>query len=131
MLYTGCIVRQPEIPRIVRICIMSRLTLNDGITPHQGILKSSFEYHLSELGPSPRLIGDYYKRGLSWTEFEHRYLGEIRTSPKMFTVQTLAYIATIIDVLILCIEDCPEFCHRRLLARECLRYQPCLHIEHR
>lgn len=72
ILRTSCIL----IPRSpidgIRISVMSRHTLNDGKTPDHRLM-GMFDEHRPELGPAPKLIGDYY-RGLSWAEFAEKIL---------------------------------------------------------
>jgi uncharacterized protein YeaO (DUF488 family) len=66
----------------------------------------------------------YYKRGLSWEDFKKGYL-EFLKKP-----ETQAKISLLIDmtktqiVTVLCVEDNPEFCHRKLLLEEIQRLDP-------
>jgi uncharacterized protein YeaO (DUF488 family) len=110
---------------------MSRHTLNDGLTPDPRILRGLYDEHLVILAPSPRLMGDYYKRGLQWTEFEVRYLLQIRQPETIPVVRRLARRAIEQTITLCCIEETAEFCHRRLLAEECVRSDPRLRIIHR
>lgn len=130
-LFTSCILckRQPEDG--LRVSVMSRHTLSDGRTPDSRINDQSCDQHVPLLGPSPSLIGDYYKRGLPWAKFEKRYLEEIRDSSKRPLVKWLADLSMQRDVTILCIEPDASYCHRRLLAEECSRLAPELKIVHR
>jgi len=129
-LFTKCILhdRQPEDG--IRISVMSRHKLSDGKTNDERITQDKFDEHIQEFGPPPKLIGDYYKRGLSWEQFEQRYLKHIRSSAISSKVRTLAGRSLSEDITILCIEDNPQYCHRRLLAEECVRLFPNLIIEH-
>jgi uncharacterized protein YeaO (DUF488 family) len=113
----------------VRISVMSRHTLNDGITPHPKISDSSYDLWMPSLAPPAKLIGDYYKRGLSWECFEERYLDYIRGSGVRYGVEALAKKGLSLDLTLLCIEDLPDFCHRRLLAEECRRYENSLVLD--
>jgi uncharacterized protein YeaO (DUF488 family) len=110
---------------------MSRHTLNDGITPDPRILRELYDEHLVILAPSPRLMGDYYKRDLQWAGFEVRYLQQIHQPDIIPVVRRLARRATEQTITLCCIEETAEFCHRRLLAEECVRYEPSLNIVHR
>lgn len=109
-----------------RISVMSRHTLNDGRTPHPNIKRGSYEEHWPALGPDPKLIGDYYHRGLAWPGFEQRYLERLRTDPgaRERFAALLALLRDGSDLLLLCIEEGSHFCHRRLLAEECRRRMP-------
>lgn len=130
-LFTKCILGEKSQRDGIRISVMNRHMLNDGITRDLRIKEDLYDLHLKLLGPSSNLLGDYYKRGLPWKEFKILYLKEIRKEPKFLFVKTLAKIALKVDITIMCIEDDPEFCHRRLLAEECKKYEPRLKIKHR
>lgn len=110
-----------------RVSVMSRHTLNDGITPDIRIKENMYDEHLKELAPSAILLGDYYKRNLTWHEFEKRFKQEIIAS-KLGILEKLCLRALKENVTILCIEQEPYFCHRRLLAEICKKYQPSLEI---
>lgn len=132
MLYTKCILDSVDTEEDgLRISIMSRHTLNDGVTPDKRIVSGSYDVHLSVLAPSLKLIGAYYKESLAWGVFENRYLEEIRHPQKFSIVQVLSRLALATDVTLLCIEDCSDRCHRRLLAEECQRIMPELKVLHR
>lgn len=102
-----------------RISVMSRHTLNDGRTPDPEINTHLFDLHWPKLGPPPKLIGAYYRGEISWTEFEQAYLKYLSTPEAHSLIMELIGLAKIGDVLLLCIEDKPDFCHRRLLANVC------------
>jgi len=124
MLKTKSILELRENTDGLRVSVMSRHTLNDGITPNPNITRSSYDLWLKILAPPLRLVGDYYKRGLPWEEFEKRYLEYIRRPDIKLEVQKLAERSLDLVVTLLCIEESPEYCHRRLLAQECKIYQP-------
>jgi uncharacterized protein YeaO (DUF488 family) len=107
---------------------MSRHTLSDGVTPHPEITDASFDEWLVELSPPSKLVGDYYKRGLSWDDYEKEYLTFLREKKQAEIVRLLAASALGSDVTILCVEDSCDLCHRRLLALECQRLEPTLKI---
>jgi uncharacterized protein YeaO (DUF488 family) len=131
MIYTKCILHSKDASDGIRISIMSKHTLNDGITPDIRIKNGAYDMHIKLLAPSLTLIGDHYKRNLLWTDFEQRYLEEIRSAPKNSIVKFISEMGLIEDITLLCIEDQADFCHRRLLAEECQRHQPALMITHR
>lgn len=64
MIYTKSILKPKEESDGIRISVMSRHTLNDGITSHPDINESSYDEWLKILAPSDQLVGDYYKRSL-------------------------------------------------------------------
>lgn len=105
---------------------MSKHTSNDGTKPDKRITEDSFDTHRAEFAPPLNLIGDYYKRGLSWREFEKRYINYL--SSIYSEVMNLARMSIEKDMTLLCIEDTPEMCHRRLLAEECKRFEPKLEM---
>lgn len=123
MLKTKSILYDKEDTDGLRISVMSRHTLNDGVTPNLKITNSSYDQWLQILAPPAKLIGDYYKRGLPWEQFEQKYFDYIRSSNLKTEVQKLAEQSLDSVITLLCIEESPEFCHRRLLAEECNRYQ--------
>jgi uncharacterized protein YeaO (DUF488 family) len=129
MLFTKCILHLPSDDDGLRISVMSRLTLNDGKTPDGRI--QAYHMHIPELGPSPKLIGRYYREEIDWDLFQQEYLKEITTLKKRALVRFVASQAMKINVTIMCVEETPEFCHRRLLAEECQKHQPSLCVEHR
>lgn len=130
MLYTKCILGPIDKTDGFRVSVMSRHTLNDGVTPDIRIRNTIFDIHLKSLAPSPELIGDYYKRNLPWVDFERRYLEEIRYKDKISLVKFIAVMALKVDITMMCIEDTADFCHRRILAEECQRYEPELKVTH-
>lgn len=129
-LFTKSIIKEKEVSDGVRISVMSRHTLNDGVTPDSRITFEKYDEHLRILAASDRLIGDYYKRGLTWQSFVERYLEQLQQESTMPVVAQLAARAITTDITLLCIELTPEKCHRRILAEECLKYTPQLVLEH-
>lgn len=112
-----------------RISVMNRHTLNDGITPDERIKQEFYHEHQTALAPSNKLIGDYYKRGLPWNEYEKRFKEEIKKDEPFKILTEIASKALKEDITLLCIEESPEFCHRRLLAEECKECEPNLEIK--
>ena len=129
MLKTKSIIGPKELEDGLRISVMSRHTLNDGTTPHPKISKESYDLWMPVLAPPQRLVGDYYKRGLSWETFEKRYLDYLNQPNVQREVSWLAQRGLEETITILCVEDSPEFCHRRLLVEECNKYQPNLVLD--
>ena len=110
----------------IRISIMSRHTLRDGITPDKRIDENSYDEWLREFAPPLKLIGDYYKRNLPWEKFEERYLDHLKFIYDK--VKKLSETALKKDITLLCIKESSEKCHRRLLAEECKRIKRELEI---
>ena len=111
-----------------RISIMSRHTLNDGITLDPEITRGMYYAHQVIFAPPDKLIGDYYKRGLPFEEFARRYLEYMRKNYMSPQVRELARMALRENITLLCIEETPERCHRKLLAEECKRLIPGLEV---
>ncbi len=131
MLYTNCILNPREEREGLRISVMSRHTLNDGQTNDLRIVPFvSYDFWLQRLAPSGKLVGDWYKNKLGWEDFEKSYLDYLRTDSVADLVHSLFERAFEENLSLLCIEKSPEFCHRRLLAEECQRYDSRLKIEH-
>lgn len=112
-----------------RISVMNRHTLNDGITPDENIKNHMFNEHQKLLAPSAKLLGDYYKRGLSWEEYEKRYREEIKKDESSKILKEISKKALNENITLLCKEENPDFCHRRLLAEECKNCEPNLEIK--
>jgi uncharacterized protein YeaO (DUF488 family) len=130
MLFTKCILSESSIDDGLRISVMSRHTLNDGVTPDSRIKVCHF--HIPKLGPSPRLIGAYYRDEIDWCVFEKKYLIQIRSKLEIISkIKFFAEYALGHTVTFLCVEEKPDFCHRRLLAQECKRFKPNLQVEYR
>lgn len=124
MLKTKCILAPIEEFDGIRISVMSKHTLNDGITPNPQINIDSYDFWLPSLAPPLKLIGKYYRKELAWEEYETKYLEYLRQAKVKTNVQNIARIGLKSDITLLCIEETPEHSHRRLLAEECIRYEP-------
>lgn len=103
-----------------RISVMSRHTLNDGKTPDPLITNQSFDEWKKELAPPDPLVGSYYRRNLPLVEFEKQYLDFLRKPEQRVNLEKLvSQLKTENTITLLCVEDSPDHCHRRLLAQEC------------
>jgi len=112
----------------LRISVMSRHTLNDGITPDPEIGSASFDEWWPELAPRPSLIGAYYKRGLLWDVFEKKFRKYLSLPRQKEVLEKLVALSRTSHVTILCIEPTPEHCHRRLIAEICRGMDPLLKV---
>jgi uncharacterized protein YeaO (DUF488 family) len=131
MLYTKSIHKPKSDSDGLRISVMSRHTLEDGITPDPKISNASFDSWLQILAPRDKLVGNYYKRNLPFDEYERKYVEYLEKQEVRIEVQNLAIKALNQDITLLCIEESPNNCHRRILAEICQIYQPKLKVEHR
>lgn len=82
--------------------------------------------HDIDLSPSPELLKDY-KAGLSWEGYVERFTKETLV-PQAEKIKGLAKRALTEDITLLCYEDSPDFCHRRLDAYACKMYEPDLEL---
>ncbi len=114
----------------IRISVMSRHTLKDGITPDPLITLDSYNCWLPSLAPPSKLVGGLYKRGLSWDAFTAQYLAYLQEPAVQATIGRLSKLALRTNLTLLCVEQNAAHCHRRLLAEECQRLTPQIHIEH-
>lgn len=116
----------------IRISVISRPTLDDGITPDERI-KEGLTHHewIKDFAPPPKLIGSYKRREISWEEYEKKYLEFLRSSTMLEKVKALASRCMREKITLACVEEKADFCHRRLLAEELQRYEPELIIVHK
>lgn len=114
----------------IRISVMSRHTLEDGVTPDSLITLDSYNCWLPSLAPPPKLIGGLYKRDLSWDAFTAQYLAHLQKPAVQATIGRLSRLALRTNLTLLCVEQNAAHCHRRLLAEECQRLTPQIYIEH-
>lgn len=113
----------------LRVSVMSRHTLNDGVTPDQTIKPWMFDVWQPGLAPPARLLGDYYRRGIDWPEFESRYNDHLTTPYVDEQIRELALQAITENITILCTEESPEICHRRLIVARCVAIEPVLEFD--
>lgn len=131
MLRTKCIKdkNRPRSEDGLRVSIMSRHTLSDGVTPDPEISPASFEEWWRELAPPPRLIGAYYRSEIMWREFEAGFSKHLAEFPPAQTrLRQLVAMAKVRDVTIMCVEPTPEKCHRRLVAEAARALDPELQV---
>ena len=129
MIKTKSILKEISKDDGLRISVMSRHSLSDGVTLDFRISKESYDIWRKDLAPPEKLVGAFYKRKISWGEYEIKYLEFLR-GPISEEVKGLARDGLEKNITLLCIEENSEHCHRRLLAEECKRYEPLLEILH-
>lgn len=71
----------------------------------------------------PKIVGTYYRKEINWQEYIKTYNDHLKTTDVQELVKQLTERALKQNITILCIEDTPEYCHRRLLAEECRRIE--------
>ena len=68
--------------------------------------------HLPELAPTKEMLDDYRKRCCDWETYEGRFIALMRERRIEATVPR----EVVADGCLLCSEDKPHHCHRRLVA---------------
>ncbi|MBI5913266.1 DUF488 domain-containing protein [Candidatus Azambacteria bacterium] len=127
-LWTRCIKEPKRDTDGVRISVMSRHTLDDGVTPDPEITPDMFDEWRKELGPPPKLIGPYRRKEISWDEFAKKFRAYLLLPQGELLLRRLIKRARISSVTILCVEDAPKQCHRRLIAELCAEIDPSLEV---
>jgi uncharacterized protein (DUF488 family) len=89
------------------------------------ILGAGYE-HATSLAPTQAMLDNYKKRDGGWEEYREQFLElmQARRIEEHFTSATLD------DACLLCSEDKPHFCHRRLVAEYLQTKWPKVTIEH-
>lgn len=130
MLRTKSIFDKIEAVDGLRVSVMSRHTLNDGITKDPRLVPGAFDMHIAELAPPSSLVGAWYKNKMNWEEFTRLYLAHLGKAEPSKRMETLIRIALKSNVTILCVEHRWENCHRFILANALRDAEPKLRIEH-
>ncbi len=94
----------------IRICIMRRPDFKT----------AQFDIWMPVLAPSHQLLTDIHKKRIDKPEYNRRFHKEVIVGQAKF-IKLLADMALKQDVTILCWEETPEKCHRKLVAEECGR----------
>ena len=68
--------------------------------------------HLSELAPTQQMLDKYKKQGGQWDSYEQEFLDLMRQR----RIEETLVPDAIADGCLLCSEDKPHYCHRRLVA---------------
>ena len=68
--------------------------------------------HLTELAPTKEILDEYKKRNGDWSTYEIRFLNLM----KHRRIEEMVPREIIADGCLLCSEDKPHHCHRRLIA---------------
>ena len=129
MLSSKCIKapRGPEDGR--RISIMSRHTLDDGITPDQGIAPESYDEWWKELAPDEKKLGLYLRGEIPFSSFVAGYRWRLFHEDATYeAINRLIDLARNENVTVLCVEASSARCHRRILLEACSVMAPDLRI---
>ena len=82
--------------------------------------------HLPALAPTKELLDDYRKRRCDWAAYEDRFIALMRERRIEATVPK----EILADGCLLCSEDKPHRCHRRLVAEYLKQHWGNVEIEH-
>lgn len=134
-------IKAPRVSTGEYYSVMSRHTLNDGVTPDRDIACAP-EQHLKVLAPPDTLVGDWYRGCLGERNeetfqgaFRDRYLAYIdQTKAAQTTIYHLGVRALEADVTLMCIEESVTsgellLCHRRLLLEYATEIIPQLTVD--
>jgi uncharacterized protein (DUF488 family) len=82
--------------------------------------------HLPDLAPTQDILDDFVKAKGEWSEYERKFLELMETRRVADTLQ-----GRLVDGdCLLCSEDTPEHCHRRLVAEHLREHWPDVEIVH-
>ncbi|EKE28534.1 MAG: hypothetical protein ACD_3C00049G0016 [uncultured bacterium (gcode 4)] len=115
MLRSKCILSEKEESDWLRVSIMSRHTLKDWKTPDKRITPELYDSHLTEFAPLPAMVWKYYRDEIDFETYKAEYLEHLKENVKEKVIDLIS-LAMKIDITLLCIEESPEFCHRKILA---------------
>jgi uncharacterized protein YeaO (DUF488 family) len=115
-LFTKSIQEKPTPKDGIRICIMRR--------PNSDAI---YDVLMPVLAPSHELLTDIHTKKIDKPEYNRRFHNEVVLGQKKF-IKFLANIAMTNDVTILCWEETPDKCHRKLVAEACKKVQPELRV---
>ena len=82
--------------------------------------------HKPELAPTPEIFDAYKKRNGAWEPFERSFLHLMNERH----VETTLSPATLDGACLLCSEEKPHHCHRRLVAEYLREKWPAVEIDH-
>ena len=82
--------------------------------------------HLPVLAPTKQILDDFKKKGGDWSTYESRFLDLMRVRRVEQTVSR----ETVADGCLLCSEDTPDHCHRRLVAEYLERHWGGIDVTH-
>lgn len=106
---------------------MSRHTENDGKTPRLE-LDELCDRHYPQLGPSPKIIGKWLRGEISWEEYDCNYRDRMKEAVSAAIIKRIIETARRMNITVMCIDDSPENCHRKIFAEICREISPNLEI---
>jgi uncharacterized protein (DUF488 family) len=82
--------------------------------------------HRSDLAPTQSMLDDYKKRGVGWKMYEERFLALMDERD----IENTVPLELLDNAVLLCSEDKPHQCHRRLVAEYLAQRWGGVTIEH-
>ena len=82
--------------------------------------------HLPSLAPTKDILDAYKKKRGSWETYEHAFI-DLMAARK---IENMIEQETLEDACLLCSEDKPHHCHRRLVAEYLREYWGNVEIKH-
>ncbi|HEV7648714.1 MAG TPA: DUF488 domain-containing protein [Actinophytocola sp.] len=82
--------------------------------------------HRPDLAPTRSMLDDYRKHGTGWPAYEDRFLALMRHR----RIEDTAPRGLLANAVLLCSENEPDHCHRRLVAEYLARHWNDVTIEH-
>lgn len=96
----------------IRICIMRRI-----------MPEFVFDIWIPTLSPSTELLKKYHDKEISWKEYEVLFTKEVLDTQQKY-LKIVSDIAKNNNITLLCWEEAPEMCHRRLIAQRIKKLYP-------
>ena len=79
--------------------------------------RGDYDILISALAPSELLLHAYHENKMSWDEYEQEYVGEMHNNLDVKKILKFIIDASqSTDITLLCWEETPEKCHRRLIV---------------
>lgn len=110
-------INNPEIQKLVDVRLnnvsqLAGFTKRDDLRFFTKAICGIEYVHLPLLAPTQIMLDAYKKKRGSWSDYEREFLGLM----KQRAVETILSPAEIANSCLLCSEDKPDHCHRRLVA---------------
>jgi len=87
-------------------------------------LSAGWDIFLPGVAPSPQTLRSYKDKAIKFPTYVNRYLNEMINDPDaVVAIKTIASLATIGPVTLLCYEKVDTFCHRRFVKEIVENYQ--------
>jgi len=78
--------------------------------------RGDYDILIPALAPSELLLNSYHENKIDWDEYERKYLLEMHNNQNVKKILNfIIHAANFTDVTLLCWEETPEKCHRRLI----------------